>query len=87
MVKKNCYLCPSKDVDVDSRIPAPSQGEIELTSNDPSSNNGGRSYTLFRGHAGPLHSATFSPLGDFLLSSSSDSTGKLLLALTFCILL
>ncbi|KAJ8461763.1 hypothetical protein OPV22_034689 [Ensete ventricosum] len=35
------------------------------------------SYTLFHGHSGPIHSATFSPLGDFLLSSSSDSTIRL----------
>jgi len=34
------------------------------------------SYTLFRGHAGPIYSSTFSPLGDFLLSSSSDATSK-----------
>ncbi|XP_052210285.1 transcription initiation factor TFIID subunit 5 [Diospyros lotus] len=36
-----------------------------------------RSYTLFRGHSGPVYSATFSPFGDFLLSSSSDSTIRL----------
>ncbi|KAJ6834100.1 transcription initiation factor TFIID subunit 5 [Iris pallida] len=36
-----------------------------------------KSYTLFQGHAGPVYSATFSPLGDFLLSSSSDSTIRL----------
>ncbi|WOK92596.1 transcription initiation factor TFIID subunit 5 isoform X4 [Canna indica] len=36
-----------------------------------------RSYTLFHGHRGPIYSATFSPLGDFLLSSSSDSTIRL----------
>ncbi|URD75900.1 transcription initiation factor TFIID subunit [Musa troglodytarum] len=35
------------------------------------------SYTLFHGHCGPIYSATFSPLGDFLLSSSSDSTIRL----------
>ncbi|KAL7124514.1 hypothetical protein ABFS83_14G053400 [Erythranthe nasuta] len=55
------------------------QGESELTPNQnmSSSNFGGKSYTLFRGHAGPVHSATFSPFGDFLLSSSSDSTIRL----------
>ncbi|XP_057466815.1 transcription initiation factor TFIID subunit 5-like isoform X2 [Actinidia eriantha] len=36
-----------------------------------------RSYTLFRGHSGPVYSASFSPVGDFLLSSSSDSTVRL----------
>ncbi|CAL9775121.1 unnamed protein product [Musa acuminata subsp. burmannicoides] len=35
------------------------------------------SCTLFHGHSGPIYSATFSPLGDFLLSSSSDSTIRL----------
>ncbi|MCL7034429.1 hypothetical protein MKW94_007644 [Papaver nudicaule] len=38
---------------------------------------GKRAYTLFQGHAGPVYSATFSPLGDFILSSSSDSTIRL----------
>uniref|UniRef100_A0A5B7C3A7 Putative transcription initiation factor TFIID subunit 5 n=1 Tax=Davidia involucrata TaxID=16924 RepID=A0A5B7C3A7_DAVIN len=55
------------------------QGENDLA---PSENmlgvNGGkRSYTLFQGHSGPIHSVTFSPFGDFLLSSSSDSTIRL----------
>ncbi|KAJ3679177.1 hypothetical protein LUZ60_017188 [Juncus effusus] len=36
-----------------------------------------RPYTLYQGHSGPVHSATFSPLGDFMLSSSSDSTIRL----------
>lgn len=38
---------------------------------------GKRSYTLYQGHSGPVYSATFSPFGDFLLSSSSDSTIRL----------
>ncbi|GAB2296017.1 Transcription initiation factor TFIID subunit 5 [Dionaea muscipula] len=38
---------------------------------------GKRSYTLFQGHSGPVYSACFSPLGDFVLSSSSDSTVRL----------
>ncbi|KAH7839702.1 hypothetical protein Vadar_007575 [Vaccinium darrowii] len=38
---------------------------------------GKRPYTLFRGHSGPVYSASFSPVGDFLLSSSSDSTIRL----------
>ncbi|KAF2287272.1 hypothetical protein GH714_039509 [Hevea brasiliensis] len=36
-----------------------------------------RSYTLFQGHSGPVYSATFSPLGDFILSSSADTTIRL----------
>ncbi|KAH6783898.1 TBP-associated factor 5 [Perilla frutescens var. hirtella] len=64
-------------VEVDSRMPAHSQGENELTPNEPSSSAGGRCYTLFRGHAGPVHAATFSPSGDFILSSSSDTTIRL----------
>uniref|UniRef100_A0ACD5ZZP5 Uncharacterized protein n=1 Tax=Avena sativa TaxID=4498 RepID=A0ACD5ZZP5_AVESA len=38
---------------------------------------GKRPYTLFQGHSGPVYSAAFSPSGDFLLSSSSDSTIRL----------
>jgi len=53
------------------------QGENDTTSSEHvlGSNSGKRSYTLFQGHLGPVYSATFSPLGDFLLSSSADSTG------------
>ncbi|GLT85250.1 hypothetical protein SLE2022_034440 [Rubroshorea leprosula] len=40
-------------------------------------NGGKRSYTLFQGHSGPVYSATFSPLGDFILSSSADTTIRL----------
>lgn len=36
-----------------------------------------RSYTLFQGHSGPVYSATFSPIGDFILSSSADTTSML----------
>lgn len=52
------------------------QGENESVPSEHSagSEDGKRSYTLFQGHAGPVYSATFSPLGDFILSSSSDST-------------
>ncbi|CAN6539496.1 unnamed protein product [Malus baccata var. baccata] len=41
------------------------------------SNGGKKSYTLFQGHSGPVYSATFNPLGDFILSSSADSTVRL----------
>ncbi|XP_078443254.1 TBP-associated factor 5 [Wolffia australiana] len=34
-------------------------------------------YTLLQGHAGPVHAASFSPDGDYILSSSSDSTIRL----------
>ncbi|KAH9760369.1 transcription initiation factor TFIID subunit 5 [Citrus sinensis] len=36
-----------------------------------------RSYTLYQGHSGPVYSASFSPLGDFILSSSADTTIRL----------
>ncbi|KAG7603409.1 Transcription initiation factor TFIID subunit 5 [Arabidopsis thaliana] len=39
--------------------------------------NGRRSYTLLLGHSGPVYSATFSPPGDFVLSSSADTTIRL----------
>ncbi|KVH91667.1 hypothetical protein Ccrd_006296, partial [Cynara cardunculus var. scolymus] len=38
---------------------------------------GGFSDSSLKGHSGPVYSASFSPLGDFLLSSSSDSTIRL----------
>ncbi len=51
------------------------QGENSSTSRERVlGKRGGKRYTLFQGHSGPVYSATFSPLGDFLLSSSADST-------------
>lgn len=41
------------------------------------SKSGRRSYTLFQGHSGPVYASTFSPFGDFILSSSADSTIRL----------
>jgi len=38
---------------------------------------GKRQYTLFQGHSGPVYAASFSPVGDFILSSSADSTSML----------
>ncbi|KAI4316394.1 hypothetical protein L6164_024378 [Bauhinia variegata] len=38
---------------------------------------GKRQYTLYQGHSGPVHAITFSPVGDFILSSSVDSTIRL----------
>ncbi|GJV88028.1 transcription initiation factor TFIID subunit 5 [Tanacetum coccineum] len=56
-----------------------SSGELDLAANGNTlgSNGGKRSYTLYSGHSGPVYSASFSPWGDFLLSSSSDSTIRL----------
>ena len=31
-------------------------------------------YKLFLGHAGPVYAASFSPRGDYIISSSSDTT-------------
>ncbi|KAI3494563.1 hypothetical protein L1887_40695 [Cichorium endivia] len=55
------------------------QGENDSGANDNThgSNSTKRSYTLYQGHSGPVYSASFSPFGDFLLSSSSDSTIRL----------
>ncbi|KAI6680339.1 hypothetical protein NL676_034220 [Syzygium grande] len=55
------------------------QGENDTTNSEQvvGPNGGRRSYTLFQGHSGPIHSATFSPLGDFILTSSADSTIRL----------
>lgn len=53
-------------------------GEKESAKNEnlPATEEGKKPYTLFHGHSGPVYSATFSPFGEFLLSSSSDSTSK-----------
>ncbi|KAL2317983.1 hypothetical protein Fmac_031859 [Flemingia macrophylla] len=40
-------------------------------------NSGKRQYTLFQGHSGPVYAASFSPAGDFILSSSADKTIRL----------
>lgn len=52
------------------------QGDNDLAPTEQilGTSGGKRSYTLFQGHSGPVYSATFSPLGDFILSSSADST-------------
>uniref|UniRef100_A0A0E0Q5F1 TFIID subunit TAF5 NTD2 domain-containing protein n=1 Tax=Oryza rufipogon TaxID=4529 RepID=A0A0E0Q5F1_ORYRU len=50
----------------------PSQIERVSTSDEAR-----KSCTLFQGHSGPVYSAMFSPIGDFLLSSSADSTIRL----------
>uniref|UniRef100_A0A2P2MAI1 Uncharacterized protein MANES_16G128700 n=1 Tax=Rhizophora mucronata TaxID=61149 RepID=A0A2P2MAI1_RHIMU len=55
------------------------QGENDSMRSDHKlwANGDKRSYTLFQGHSGPVYSATFSPLGDFILSSSADTTIRL----------
>ncbi|KNA08699.1 hypothetical protein SOVF_160320 [Spinacia oleracea] len=55
------------------------QGENDTAGNEHmhSANGGKIPYTLFQGHSGPVYSASFSPLGDFILSSSADSTVRL----------
>lgn len=60
-------------------MPATTQGESDSGLNEVTlgSNGGKRAYTLYQGHSGPVYSASFSPWGDFLLSSSSDSTSML----------
>ncbi|CAM6105979.1 unnamed protein product [Calypogeia fissa] len=39
--------------------------------------NSKKAYTVFKGHAGPVYAANFSPDGDFILSSSADCTVRL----------
>ncbi|KAM7268972.1 hypothetical protein ACFE04_024469 [Oxalis oulophora] len=55
------------------------QGENDSTPTEQviQSNVDKRPYTLYTGHSGPVYSASFSPLGDFILSSSADSTVRL----------
>lgn len=54
-------------------------GESDAAANEhmPSAKGGKRPYILFQGHSGPVYSASFNPLGDFILSSSADSTVRL----------
>ncbi|PKU85694.1 Dynein assembly factor with WDR repeat domains 1 [Dendrobium catenatum] len=65
------------------------QGENESSQNEIflGSDEGKRSYTLFQGHSGPVYSSSFCPTGEFLLSSSADSTigflGTILWAYSF----
>jgi len=56
-----------------------SQGENDTSPNDQMFGQGfgKRQYTLFQGHSGPVYAASFSPVGDFILSSSADSTSTL----------
>ncbi|PRQ26897.1 putative transcription factor WD40-like family [Rosa chinensis] len=55
------------------------QGENGTASSEQVAGSNGRKrpYTLFQGHSGPVYSATFNPLSDFILSSSADSTIRL----------
>ncbi|KAG7037645.1 Transcription initiation factor TFIID subunit 5 [Cucurbita argyrosperma subsp. argyrosperma] len=55
------------------------QGENGLSTSDQmrGHTSGKWSYTLFQGRSGPVHSATFSPIGDFVLFSSADTTVRL----------
>ncbi|KAI4379868.1 hypothetical protein MLD38_006111 [Melastoma candidum] len=54
------------------------QGENDMNNGEHAGPLGGRrSYSLYQGHSGPIHAVTFSPLGDFILSSSADSTVRL----------
>ncbi|CAJ1973644.1 unnamed protein product [Sphenostylis stenocarpa] len=61
-----------------SNVALPS-GENDTSQNDQMFGEGGgkRQYTLFQGHSGPVYAASFSPVGDFILSSSADSTIRL----------
>jgi len=53
-----------------------SQGENDTSQNEQmlGKSGGKRQYTLFQGHSGPVYAASFCPVGDFILSSSADST-------------
>lgn len=55
------------------------QGENDTTAKEDTlgANGSKRSYTLFQGHSGPVYSASFSPLGDYILSCSADATSML----------
>lgn len=69
-------------------LSALSQGESDTSQNEQVlDQSGARQYTLFQGHAGPVYAASFSPVGDFILSSSADSTSRFIwTVLHFCYL-
>ncbi|XP_061368088.1 transcription initiation factor TFIID subunit 5-like isoform X2 [Gastrolobium bilobum] len=56
-----------------------SQGWNDTSQNEQILGRNGRKrqYTLFQGHSGPVYATTFSPFGDFILSSSADKTIRL----------
>ncbi|KAK7290770.1 hypothetical protein RIF29_05448 [Crotalaria pallida] len=56
-----------------------SQDENDTSQNEQmlGQSGGKKQYTLFHGHSGPVYAASFSPDGDFILSSSADSTIRL----------
>ncbi|MCH82609.1 transcription initiation factor TFIID subunit 5-like, partial [Trifolium medium] len=53
-----------------------SQDENDTSQNEQmlGKSGGKRQYTLFQGHSGPVYATSFCPVGDFILSSSADST-------------
>ncbi|KAK7311907.1 hypothetical protein RJT34_10373 [Clitoria ternatea] len=55
------------------------QAENDTSQNEQvfAQSGGKRQYTLFQGHSGPVYAASFSPVGDFIISSSADSTIRL----------
>ncbi|CAN6459305.1 unnamed protein product [Victoria cruziana] len=54
------------------------EGDAESAHSEASAGlEGKRPYTLFQGHGGPIYSAAFSPLEDFILTASADSTVRL----------
>ncbi|XP_047167667.1 transcription initiation factor TFIID subunit 5 [Vigna umbellata] len=67
-----------------AKLGQPTASSLLQDENDTSPNDqmfgqglGKRQYTLFQGHSGPVYAASFSPVGDFILSSSADATIRL----------
>ncbi|KMZ65348.1 hypothetical protein ZOSMA_324G00020 [Zostera marina] len=58
-----------------SKILEEDESVVTVSSSLPE--DGKKSYTLLRGHSGPVTSVAFNPLGDYMLSSSVDSTVRL----------
>ncbi|KAL2613132.1 hypothetical protein R1flu_024824 [Riccia fluitans] len=75
MTKIGEVAAPSENGTAGNGTPIKSPGEniTPVTAVD----NNKTSYTLFKGHAGPVYAASFSPDGEFMLSASGDHTVRL----------
>ncbi|KAI5058413.1 hypothetical protein GOP47_0026583 [Adiantum capillus-veneris] len=65
-----------------AKLGEPSGNESSITNksievNEGAADTGKPPYTLLKGHAGPIYSASFSPDGDYILSASNDCTVRL----------
>ncbi|KAG6544504.1 hypothetical protein Mapa_014142 [Marchantia paleacea] len=75
MTKIGESVAPSENGTAGNGTPTKSPGESIMTGT--AVDNSKTSYTLFKGHAGPVYAANFSPDGEYMLSASGDHTVRL----------